>query len=61
MVVAAQQNARWLITPALQWLGFVADAVFVGAVALLGYFYQPLIDYRPYKAGQPLIENYRWH
>lgn len=51
------KNARWLITPALQWLGFVADAVFVGAVALLGYFYQPLIDYRPYKAGQPLIET----
>lgn len=49
------RRTHWLITPSLQWLGFVADVAFVGVVGAIGYFYQPLIDYRPYKVGLPLI------
>lgn len=50
------RKCHWLITPSLQWLGFIADAIFVGVVCAIGYFYQPLIDYRPYKEGLPLVE-----
>lgn len=50
-------KSRWMIRPSLQWLGFVADALFVASVAMLGYHYQPLIDYRPYPIGKPLVSS----
>lgn len=50
------RNARCIVSPPLQWLGFIADALFVGTVAVFGYFYQPLIDYRPYRIGEHLVE-----
>lgn len=36
-----------LITPALQWISFMGAGIFIGAIALTGYVYQPLIDFRP--------------
>lgn len=50
------RKAGWLITPALQWIGLVATGGFVLAISLVGYIYQPLLDFRPYKIGGPLIE-----
>lgn len=55
-LIMRNRKAHWVITPSLQWLGFLADALFVVTVAVLGYFYQPLIDYRPYKVGEKLID-----
>lgn len=52
-------NARchWLVTPALQWISFVATGVFILAIELFGYVSQPLLDFRPYKAGEYLVED----
>ena len=51
------RKCHWLITPALQWLAFVAAGLFIVVVELFGYISQPLLDFRPYKAGLPLIES----
>lgn len=46
-----------LITPALQWIGLLVSALFILLLETIGYTYQPLIDFRPYKLGTPLIDN----
>lgn len=48
---------RCLVTPALQWIALLATAVFISVIELLGFLYQPLIDFRPYAVGKPLIEG----
>lgn len=49
--------ARCLIHPYLQWIAITATGLFILVVALIGYLYQPLMDFRPYKNGTPLIED----
>ena len=56
-LVVWNRRVHWLVTPSLQWLGFLADAVFVCVVAMIGYFYQPLIDYRQYPIGSTLVDE----
>lgn len=51
------RRAICLITPYLQWIAVVAAGVYFLAIASLGYYYQPLIDFRPYKIGTPLVEE----
>lgn len=48
------RTARCLIDPYLQWLSFTAIGVFIAFIAFAGYRYQPLIDFRDYKVGQPI-------
>ncbi len=50
------RSCRWIITPALQWIAFVVTAIFITGIGLIGYDYQPLIDFRPYACGTPLFE-----
>ena len=44
-----------LITPAFQWLAVVASGIFIVIIELVGFFYQPLIDFRDYPAGAELF------
>lgn len=37
--------------PAVNWVVALFAFLFISAIAYLGYFYQPLIDFRPYKVG----------
>ncbi len=53
-LVVYNKRCSWLITPALQWLSFVATAIFVLGVETYGYMAQPLLDFRPYKRGEKL-------
>lgn len=46
-----------LISPAFQWLSAIVSALFVVIIAFAGYFIQPLIDFRAYPAGTPLISE----
>ncbi|MDE7413739.1 MAG: DoxX family membrane protein [Muribaculaceae bacterium] len=43
--------AGWLIAPYLQWIALVVTSIFVAGVEGAGYFYQPLVDFRPYPIG----------
>lgn len=51
------KSCSWLITPALQWLAFVASGIYIIVIELFGYISQPLLDFRPYHKGLPLIER----
>lgn len=46
-----------LINPAIQWIAFIATALFICLIEFLGYLYQPLLDFRPYKTGTTLTEQ----
>lgn len=48
-------SAFCLITPAFQWLAVFASGVFILIIELIGFFYQPLIDFRDYPVGSPLF------
>lgn len=48
-------KCRWLVTPALQWLLFLASGLFIVVIELFGYVSQPLIDFREYKVGEALL------
>lgn len=46
-----------LITPAFQWLAIVGSGVFVLFLELVGFYYQPLIDFREYKVDTQLFAS----
>lgn len=48
-------SALCLITPAFQWLAVVFSGIFIVVIELIGFFYQPLMDFRNYKEGSPLF------
>lgn len=45
-----------LINPYLQWIAILAAGLYLLAVEWMGYYYQPLIDFRPYAIGTELVE-----
>lgn len=45
-----------LISPAFQWLGFVAAAAYIMCINWYGFQVQPMIDFRHYNVGTHLIE-----
>ena len=49
------RRVHWVITPALQWVSFVATGIYAMIIGLTGYTVQPLVDFRDYKVGGPLI------
>lgn len=51
------RGCRCIITPALQWIAFVVSGVFIACIGLIGYEYQPLVDFRAYQEGTPLFEE----
>lgn len=50
-------KARCLISPYLQWIATVAIAGYIMLVGYIGYWQQPMIDFRPYKIGKQLFAD----
>lgn len=50
-------SAICLITPAFQWLAVLASGIFILIIELIGFYYQPLIDFRAYPVGQTLFSE----
>lgn len=46
-----------LISPAFQWLAVVSSGVFILIIELIGFFYQPLLDFRGFPIGEYLFSN----
>lgn len=44
-----------LITPYLQWFSTVAAGAYIFVVGYIGYWQQPMVDFRPYKVGTRLL------
>lgn len=55
-LVIYNRRAPALINPYLQWIAIVASGLYLLTVAWIGYYYQPLIDFRPYRIGTELVE-----
>lgn len=51
------RKARCLVTPALQWIAFCGTVLFALFIGWVGYFYQPLIDFRPYPVGSAIAAD----
>ena len=50
-------SLRSIYGPAVQWIVSALSFALVMAVAYYGYFYQPLIDYRPFPVGTQVVNN----
>lgn len=50
-------TVRSLYGPAVQWLTVVFPVVYLLVIMAVGFYEQPLIDFRPYKAGTYIIGN----
>lgn len=46
-----------LIRPYIQWLTLIASTLFMVAIGMIGYIYQPLIDFRAYPVGSSLLSG----
>ena len=57
-LIIYNRKTGWLIRPALQWLGVVASGAYLLLIALIGYNYQPLIDFRPFPVGSVLVADH---
>ncbi|MDE6338741.1 MAG: hypothetical protein K2K97_03005 [Muribaculaceae bacterium] len=53
-LVRYNTHCRCIIIPAFQWLALLASASFIVIIEVIGYVYQPLIDFRPYPIGTSL-------
>lgn len=51
------RQARALVNPYVQWIAAVASSLFIIGVSAFGYLVQPMIDFRPYSTGTPLVDN----
>jgi len=56
-LICYNRRVHWLVTPALQWLAFTASVLFIGVIEVIGYYGQPLLDFRPYKVSTVLISE----
>lgn len=54
-LVVYARRSRCFIIPTLQWLMVGVSTLFIVVVALYGYIYQPLLDFRPYPIGETLV------
>lgn len=57
-LIRFNSRCRCLIHPYIQWLSTVVSGTFIAIISFIGYFYQPLLDFRPYKVGTHIV-NYR--
>ena len=47
-------SLEWLIRPHLQWIALLITGIYIVAIGMCGYLYQPLLDFRPYPIGSQL-------
>lgn len=50
-------RAPGLIRPILQWVPMSAAIIYCFAISIIGYMVQPIVDFRPYKVGMPLLRD----
>ncbi len=56
-LVIYNRRCHWLITPALQWIAILLSSIFILVIEIYGYGSQPLIDFRQYRQGEPIIDQ----
>ena len=56
-LVVLNRRAKGLFPFAAQWIVVTLTGIYILALALAGYYYQPLIDWRPYPVGTSLVSD----
>lgn len=56
-LVKFNRFATALINPYIQWLALVACSFYIVAISLIGYNIQPLVDFRSFPIGTPLLRS----
>lgn len=56
-LLVKNKTVRSLYGPAVQWLTILFPSVYLLLIILIGYYVQPLIDFRPYKIGTYLTSG----
>lgn len=51
------RSAGCLITPYLQWIEVIAVSAYILTVGYVGFWQQPMVDFRPYPEGTRLTED----
>ncbi len=46
-----------IVTPILQWIPVLVSVLMCIVLSTVGYLSQPLVDFRPYKVGTPLLAH----
>lgn len=54
-LLVRNHQLRSLYGPAVQWLTLTLPAVVAIAIMAWGYYFQPMLDFRPYKIGTQLV------
>lgn len=57
VLLGGNRKVAGLFTPYSQWLVALIAIVYIGVVGALGYNVQPLVDFRPYPVGTPLVAD----
>lgn len=50
-------KAKCLISPYMQWIAAVGAGCYMAAVGYIGYWQQPMVDFRQYKTGTLLLAD----
>lgn len=51
------KRVRAFIAPALQWLVIAACLIYAVILQSIGYLYQPIVDFRPFRIGTTLVDD----
>lgn len=56
-LIILNRRAKGVFPLASQWIVVTLTGIYILALALTGYYYQPLIDWRPYPIGSMLVSD----
>lgn len=56
-LVKYNRKARWLFAPWIQWVEIAAAVGYMICLAVIGCHEQPLLDFRAYPVGEPLVDD----
>ena len=48
---------RALVSPYLQWIPLVVSVIYILGISYVGYYYQPVVDFRSYPVGKSLLAD----
>lgn len=48
---------RALVSPYIQWMPLVVSMIYILGISYVGYYYQPVVDFRSYPAGTSLLDD----
>lgn len=57
ILIIYNKRRKSLITPSLQWIALALTGIYGLVIAVIGWNFQPILDFRPFPPGSMIIEN----